>query len=86
MSRKLKNFINGEWIESRTDKYENVYNPATKEVLAQVPLSTSEDFEEAVQKAQEAQKNWGKHLLYVVRVFCSNTITYYKNIKKNLLL
>ncbi|EFI66572.1 CoA-acylating methylmalonate-semialdehyde dehydrogenase [Lysinibacillus capsici] len=60
MSRKLKNFINGEWIESRTDKYENVYNPATKEVLAQVPLSTPEDFEEAVQKAQEAQKNWGK--------------------------
>ncbi|MGE7930332.1 CoA-acylating methylmalonate-semialdehyde dehydrogenase [Lysinibacillus xylanilyticus] len=60
MSRKLKNFINGEWVESKTDKYENVYNPATKEVLAQVPLSTSEDFEEAVQKAQEAQENWGR--------------------------
>ncbi|MEK5231333.1 CoA-acylating methylmalonate-semialdehyde dehydrogenase [Lysinibacillus sp. FSL K6-0232] len=60
MSRKLQNFINGEWVDSKTDQYENVYNPATKEVLAQVPLSTSEDFEEAVQKAQEAQIKWGK--------------------------
>lgn len=60
MSKKLKNFINGEWIESKTDKYENVYNPATKEVLAQVPISTTEDFEEAVQTAKAAQEKWAK--------------------------
>lgn len=60
MSKKLKNFINGEWVESKTDKYEDVYNPATKEVLAQVPISTSEDFEDAVQAAQAAQDKWKK--------------------------
>ncbi|GAB2570453.1 CoA-acylating methylmalonate-semialdehyde dehydrogenase [Gracilibacillus alcaliphilus] len=60
MSRKLKNFINGEWVESRAEHYENVYNPATQEVLAQVPISTTEDFEEAAQKAQEAQDKWKK--------------------------
>lgn len=60
MSRKLKNFINGEWVESRSEHYENVYNPATQEVLAQVPISTTEDFEEAAQKAQEAQDKWKK--------------------------
>ncbi|WP_339238410.1 CoA-acylating methylmalonate-semialdehyde dehydrogenase [Oceanobacillus sp. FSL W7-1281] len=60
MSKKLKNFINGEWVESKTDKYEDVYNPATKEVLAQVPISTPEDFEDAVQAAQAAQEKWKK--------------------------
>lgn len=60
MSTKLKNFINGEWIESKTDKYEDVYNPATKEVLAQVPISTNEDFEKAVQAAELAQEKWAK--------------------------
>ena len=28
--RKLKNYINGEWVESKTDQYEDVVNPATK--------------------------------------------------------
>ncbi|MCC2250412.1 CoA-acylating methylmalonate-semialdehyde dehydrogenase [Virgibacillus sp. AGTR] len=60
MSKKLRNFINGEWVESKTDNYENVYNPATKEVLAQVPISTSVDFEDAVQSAQAAQDKWKK--------------------------
>ena len=60
MSKKLKNFINGEWVESKTDKYEDVYNPATKEILAQVPISTPEDFEDAVQAAQAAQEKWKK--------------------------
>src|SRR5699024_3667001 len=60
MSKKLKNFINGEWVESKTNKYENVYNPATKEVLAEVPISTAEDFEEAVQTAKAAQEKWAK--------------------------
>ncbi|MCY9388215.1 hypothetical protein MOF42_13750, partial [Bacillus haynesii] len=36
--RKLRNYINGEWVESKTDKYEDVINPATKEVLCQVPI------------------------------------------------
>ncbi|WP_130860367.1 CoA-acylating methylmalonate-semialdehyde dehydrogenase [Gracilibacillus phocaeensis] len=58
MSRKLKNFINGEWLVSKTNQYEDVYNPATKEVLAKVPISTTADFEEAVQAAQVAQDKW----------------------------
>lgn len=58
MARKLKNFINGEWVESKTEQYEKVYNPATKEVLAEVPISTKEDFEEAAQSAQKAFDEW----------------------------
>ncbi|KFI02325.1 methylmalonate-semialdehyde dehydrogenase [Bacillus spizizenii] len=58
--RKLKNYINGEWVESKTDKYEEVVNPATKEVLCQVPISTKEDIDYAAQKAAEAFKTWSK--------------------------
>lgn len=56
--RKLKNYINGEWVESKTTKYEDVYNPATKEVIARVPLSTKEDVEFATESASEAFKKW----------------------------
>lgn len=31
--RKLKNYINGEWVESKIDKYEDVVNLVMKEVL-----------------------------------------------------
>ncbi|MFK8884234.1 methylmalonate-semialdehyde dehydrogenase [Bacillus velezensis] len=58
--RKLKNYINGEWIESKTDQYEYVVNPATKEVMCQVPISTREDVEYAVRSASEAFQTWSK--------------------------
>ncbi|MFP6325259.1 MULTISPECIES: methylmalonate-semialdehyde dehydrogenase [Bacillus amyloliquefaciens group] len=58
--RKLKNYINGEWVESKTDQYEDVVNPATKEVMCQVPISTREDVEHAVRSASEAFQTWSK--------------------------
>ena len=48
---RLKNFINGEWVEAKTEKYEQVPNPATGEILAEVPISTAEDVNDAVQAA-----------------------------------
>src|SRR5699024_3968865 len=54
----IKNFINGEWVESKIDTYEPVYNPATGEVIAQVPLSTKEDLNYAVNVAKEAFEKW----------------------------
>ncbi|WP_099352538.1 CoA-acylating methylmalonate-semialdehyde dehydrogenase [Fredinandcohnia onubensis] len=56
--KKLKNYINGEWIDSKTTQYENVYNPATKEVIAQVPISTKEDLDYAVEVAAKAFGEW----------------------------
>jgi malonate-semialdehyde dehydrogenase (acetylating)/methylmalonate-semialdehyde dehydrogenase len=54
----LSNFINGQWVKSTTDKYEEVPNPATGEVLAEVPISTKEDLNQAVAAANEAFKDW----------------------------
>ncbi|MGE7544755.1 CoA-acylating methylmalonate-semialdehyde dehydrogenase [Sporosarcina newyorkensis] len=54
----LKNYINGEWVSATTDKKEEVYNPATGEVIANVPISTKEDLDSAVQVASEAFVTW----------------------------
>src|SRR5690625_1551492 len=56
--QRLKNFIGGEWQEAKSDKTEPVYNPATGEVLAYVPISTAEDVEAAVKAASEAFESW----------------------------
>ncbi|MBM7647397.1 malonate-semialdehyde dehydrogenase (acetylating)/methylmalonate-semialdehyde dehydrogenase [Bacillus ectoiniformans] len=56
----LKNFINGQWIDAQTDSYEQVPNPATGEILAEVPISTQEDVNQAVAAAKAAFKTWSK--------------------------
>ena len=70
----LSNFINGQWVKSTTDKYEQVPNPATGEVLAEVPVSTEEDLNQAVAAAKEAFKTWRKVPVPQRLVFYSNTI------------
>jgi malonate-semialdehyde dehydrogenase (acetylating)/methylmalonate-semialdehyde dehydrogenase len=47
-------------VESSTSKSEPVYNPATEEILAYVPLSSKEDVNLAVEAAAEAFKTWSK--------------------------
>src|SRR6478609_7995087 len=56
----VKKYIGGQWNESTTSTTEPVYNPATGELIAQVPLSTKEDVDQAVQAANEAFKGWAK--------------------------
>ncbi|EMG0720659.1 methylmalonate-semialdehyde dehydrogenase [Listeria monocytogenes] len=58
--RKLKNYINGEWVESKTDKYEDVINPATGEVLCQVPISTRAELDQAAVVAEQAFEKWSQ--------------------------
>src|SRR3982074_1671876 len=57
--RIFKNFINGEWVESRSGKaYEN-RNPAnTDELIGMFVSSTDEDVDVAVDAAKEAYKKW----------------------------
>ncbi|MGG1312718.1 MULTISPECIES: CoA-acylating methylmalonate-semialdehyde dehydrogenase [Cohnella] len=60
MTQVLKNWIAGRWVDAQTDRTEPVYNPATEEVLASVPLSTKEDVDRAVAAAKEAFKAWSR--------------------------
>lgn len=58
--RTLKNFVGGKWVSSTTEKYEDVINPATGEIMASVPLSTREELDEAVKVASKAFTSWSK--------------------------
>ena len=58
MSEKLLNYVNGAWRESAAERYLEVPNPATAEVLATVPLSPPSDVDEAALAAAEAFKTW----------------------------
>jgi len=55
---KLKNYINGEWVDSESTQIANVMNPATGEAIAQVPFSTAGDVERAVRAAKDAFWEW----------------------------
>lgn len=55
---RLKNFINGEWVESKSTQIREVVNPATGEVIAQVPLSTKEEVISCIEAAKESFQEW----------------------------
>ena len=54
----LPNYINGQWCASSATEYLDVINPATAEVLAQVPLSTATEVDQAAQAAAAAFITW----------------------------
>ncbi|NOU91204.1 CoA-acylating methylmalonate-semialdehyde dehydrogenase [Paenibacillus sp. LMG 31460] len=60
MTTTLKNWIGGEWVASTSTQTEPVYNPATEEVLANIPISTKADVDHAVRTAQEAFQTWSR--------------------------
>lgn len=54
----VKNYINGEWVNSESTQLLDIMNPATDEVIAQVPLSTPNEVKRAVQAAKDAFWEW----------------------------
>jgi len=50
----IKNYVNGEWIASKSTGTLDMLNPATTEVPARVSMSTKEEVLEAIQYAKEA--------------------------------
>ena len=55
----LGHFINGARVPGESGRMADVFNPATGEVQAQVPLATAAELDAAVAAAAEAQKGWG---------------------------
>ncbi len=54
----VKLLINGQFIESKTNQWRDVVNPATQQVLARVPFATDDEINAAVSAAKEAFKTW----------------------------
>src|SRR5256885_5624104 len=55
---KLTNYINGQWTDSSAKEWRDVINPATGEVLAQVPLADAAEVNQAVEAAAAAFPEW----------------------------
>ena len=53
-----KMFVGGEWVESSSGETMEVLNPATGEVIAEVPRGTADDVERAVDAAKKAWVGW----------------------------
>jgi malonate-semialdehyde dehydrogenase (acetylating) / methylmalonate-semialdehyde dehydrogenase len=58
MTKILKNYINGEWIESSNPVLLDVINPADGNLLSQVPAGSRTDILNAAEKADAAWMNW----------------------------
>ena len=54
----VKNYINGQWVDSLGTNTVDVINPATEEVIAKTPLGTTGDVDRAVKASLEAFKLW----------------------------
>jgi 1-pyrroline dehydrogenase len=53
-----KNFVGGEWVEAVEGGTMEVLNPATGEVIAEVPRGTQADVDRAVEAAKKALPEW----------------------------
>lgn len=57
-SEKLELLIDGVWRQGSTGKSEPLVNPATEEVLGQLPHASTEDLDQALAAAQRGFRTW----------------------------
>ena len=55
---KIKNYVDGDWVESTSEEYRDIINPATLKTVAKVPLGNAEDVKAAVDAASDAFPSW----------------------------
>ncbi|MFC6687759.1 CoA-acylating methylmalonate-semialdehyde dehydrogenase [Jhaorihella thermophila] len=56
--QELTHYINGAHVKGQSGRFADVYNPATGEVQARVPLANAEELAFAVDVAKDAQPGW----------------------------
>ncbi len=56
--QKIRNYINGEWIESESGEFGSVVNPATGEVITKVSFSPASEVDQAAKAAALAFTDW----------------------------
>jgi succinate-semialdehyde dehydrogenase/glutarate-semialdehyde dehydrogenase len=58
MFSKLSMLINGEWRGTSGREVELLVDPASEEIIGEVPLASSQDIDDALQGAKEASSDW----------------------------
>ena len=54
----MKPYINGQYIDSKSDKFNTIYDPSTGKAIAQVPCCTKDEVEAAIAAAKAAYPAW----------------------------
>ena len=54
----IRNYINGQWVDSKSTQILDVVNPATTELIGRVPLSTPDEVGTAIRAAKDAFWEW----------------------------
>ncbi|MCQ0971700.1 CoA-acylating methylmalonate-semialdehyde dehydrogenase [Paracoccus sp. TK19116] len=57
--KELSHWIDGKRVNGSSGRFADVFNPATGEVQARVPLASRDEIDAAVNSAAKAQKEWG---------------------------
>ena len=57
-AKRLQNFINGEFVDSKATNFYQIRNPATNELISEVPETPKNEFDDAVSVAKTAFKSW----------------------------
>ncbi|KAK7059137.1 hypothetical protein VNI00_001763 [Paramarasmius palmivorus] len=55
-----KNFIGGEFVESKSSEWIDVLDPSTQTLLTRVPQTTDAEFQQAIDAASDAYKTWSR--------------------------
>ena len=55
---RLKLYVNGQWVDTGSNKYFETTNPATGEVIAEAPVASGDEVEQAIATAEAAFKKW----------------------------
>src|SRR5258705_367811 len=58
--RTFGHFIAGQWVEGNSGETIELYNPATRQILAHIQSGNAEDVDRAVNAAHEAFPNWSR--------------------------
>jgi malonate-semialdehyde dehydrogenase (acetylating) / methylmalonate-semialdehyde dehydrogenase len=58
--KKLMYFAGGKWHNSKTNKYMDIYDPSTGDVIAKTPCCTEEEVNYAVDSAAKAYTTWSQ--------------------------
>ena len=79
MQSYLKQYINGEWVESEGGARHEVINPATEEACTEITLGSQADVDKAVEAAKAAFESWSQSSIDDRVALLERIIEEYKN-------
>ena len=70
--KQYKMWIDGKWVDADSGKTFPVYNPATEEVIAELPLGGKTDVNKAVEAALRALRECAGHFKCQCAGYCGD--------------